>query len=156
MDMKKRIRVKNERARAPEYQSWSHMKSRCQDIKNQDYHRYGGRGITVCKEWEIYENFLADMGRRPSSAHSLDRIENNSGYHKGNCKWSTKIEQNRNKRNNRLIEYQQKIITLSELSEKTGIPPDIITYRLKKGWGVDRAVETQVRLYRRGIPTQQM
>lgn len=84
---------------APEYQAWVDMRSRCHDAKHQGYRDYGGRGITVCAAWRhSYEAFLADMGRRPSAGHSLDRINNDGSYGPENCRWSTRSEQQRNKR----------------------------------------------------------
>lgn len=82
-----------------EYTSWCLMKRRCFNKKREDYKDYGGRGITVCDEWK--NSFLAfynDMGPRPTDKHSIDRIDNNKGYYKENCKWSTPTEQARNKR----------------------------------------------------------
>lgn len=78
---------------APEYNSWRSMRERCLNPKYVKWHRYGGRGITICDRWDIYENFLADMGRKPSSKHSLDRINNEGNYEPSNCRWATNKEQ---------------------------------------------------------------
>lgn len=86
------------KSKTPEYQAWASMRQRCLNPKSQRFHDYGGRGITVCKEWESFEQFYADMGPRPSSDHSIDRIDNDSGYSPVNCKWSTRSEQQKNKR----------------------------------------------------------
>lgn len=78
----------------PEYKAWASMKARCSNSKRHNYHRYGGRGICVCERWLKFENFLADMGPRPSPSHSLDRYPNNDGnYEPGNCRWATRVEQ---------------------------------------------------------------
>ena len=78
------------------------MLSRCYNPNATGYKNYGGRGITVCDSWrDCFENFLRDMGDRPEKM-SLDRINNNDGYSKENCKWSTVLEQNRNKRTTRV------------------------------------------------------
>jgi hypothetical protein len=84
---------------APEYRVWHGMICRCELRSDKKYADYGGRGITVCKRWRSdYRNFLADMGRRPSPKHSIDRIDNDRGYYPGNCRWATLSEQNLNRR----------------------------------------------------------
>jgi len=74
------------------------MIQRCKNPTSFAFKWYGARGITVCEEWAKFENFLKDMGRRPEKHLSLDRINNNLGYYKDNCKWSTKKEQANNHR----------------------------------------------------------
>jgi hypothetical protein len=80
----------------PEYRSWKAMISRCTNPNSKDFKYYGGRGIAVCERWLKYENFLADMGRRPTKDHSIDRINNELGYEKDNCRWATREEQQAN------------------------------------------------------------
>lgn len=82
---------------SPTYISWQGMIRRCTNPSAADYHRYGGRGITVCQRWRDFSAFLEDMGERPAGL-TLDRIDNNRGYEPGNCRWSTVTEQNRNRR----------------------------------------------------------
>jgi len=84
------------------YHIWVCMRQRCNNPNAKQYKDYGGRGITICKEWDSIEQFVKDMGERPSIRHTLDRIDNNKGYCKENCRWATFEEQARNKRNNRL------------------------------------------------------
>jgi hypothetical protein len=82
-----------------EYRCWGHIKARCTNLKFPHYKHCGGRGITVCERWfNSYENFLADMGRKPSPLHSIDRIDNDRGYEPGNCRWATAIEHRANRR----------------------------------------------------------
>jgi hypothetical protein len=86
--------------RSPEYVAWSSMIQRCACSKNAlTWKNYGGRGIRVCSRWrESFANFLADVGRRPSAKHSLDRIDVNGNYEPGNVRWATRSQQQRNKR----------------------------------------------------------
>lgn len=83
--------------RTTEYNSWRLMRQRCNDPKNKNFKHYGGRGIKVCSRWDRYENFLADLGRKPAG-HSLDRIDVNGNYEPANCRWADAITQRRNQR----------------------------------------------------------
>ena len=89
--------------RAPEYRAWQSMRKRCSNEKDKGFKNYGGRGIRVCERWNIFENFLADMGHKPSSAYSLERKNNDGNYDPSNCCWATRAEQNSNKRHGRAI-----------------------------------------------------
>ncbi len=87
---------------APEYRSWSNMRTRCHNTNDEHYTAYGGRGITICPEWEDFAVFLSDMGNRPSPSHSIERLDVNAGYFKRNCCWATAKDQVRNQRRTKL------------------------------------------------------
>lgn len=132
------------------YKTWSSMKARCNNPNRVGYENWGGRGIKVCKRWNDFVNFFEDMGERPSSSCSLDRINNNENYSKENCRWATRKEQNRNHRGNRMLKYGGKEMTLTCWAEKIGIKPKTLSYRINGlGWDVEKAltmpIETKYR-----------
>lgn len=98
------------------YRAWQSMKSRCLNKKNKDYRYYGGRGITVCKSWLKFENFIRDMGE-PLKNFTIERKNNNKGYSPGNCTWLHKSEQNNNKRNSIILKYKGKKMSLKQWAE---------------------------------------
>ena len=114
------------------YRIWKGMIQRCHNNKAPGYSNYGDRGILVCDRWKKFENFFADMGERPEGM-SIERIDNDGNYEPSNCKWVTKKEQERNKRNNRLITYQGATKTLAEWAELSGVNYNTLQKRLKTG-----------------------
>lgn len=86
------------------YLIWCSMRQRCKNPKNKGYMNYGGRGIKICARWNKYENFLKDIGDRPTPKHTLDRMNNNGNYEPSNCKWSTRKHQTINRRYTKLTE----------------------------------------------------
>lgn len=127
--------IKHGRARTPEHRAWSHIKSRCFNQKVPEYKHYGGRGITMCQRWiDSFENFLADMGSKPSKLHSIDRIDNNGNYEPSNCRWASFNEQANNKRSNRLVIINSKSKTMSEWATENGLNREIVHKRLRRGW----------------------
>ena len=110
------------------------MKQRCYCPNYKNYSCWGGRGIKVCDKWlNSFENFLADMGEKPSSKHSLDRIDNNQDYTPENCRWATRKEQHRNKNNNFLITFNNKTLILADWAEKYQLSSTTIKRKIKKG-----------------------
>lgn len=126
----------------PEYNVWVLMRQRCNNEKNPAYWRYGGRGITICERWNSFQNFIDDMGRRPTQKHSLDRIDNSRGYCPKNCRWATLVEQGSNKRNNRVITHPDsgRKFTASQWERHLGLPKGTIIGRLYLGWSDEKAL----------------
>ena len=114
------------------YWIWAAMLDRCKNPNNKTFAYYGGRGIAVCERWLSFENFLSDMGQRPSPQHSLDRRDNSLGYSKDNCRWSTKREQMANMRSNIRVEFCGAILTLGQIAHATGVNYYSLHYRVKK------------------------
>lgn len=120
----------------PEYNSWAGMRQRCNNPSNKDYGRYGGRGITVCERWNDFVLFLKDMGERPTTKHTIDRVDNDKGYSPKNCRWSTKKEQTHNSRVVK-IDYQdvleirrfysRGVITQTKLALYYGVDQSVIS-----------------------------
>jgi len=127
-------------SKSTESKIWRMMKTRCYNPNYTHYKNYGGRGITVCDSWlNSFEAFYADMGPRPSMKHTLDRIDNSKGYSPDNCKWSTRSEQNRNHRRNRLLTYGAETMNVIDWARKLGITQQALQFRLKN-WPIDRAL----------------
>lgn len=133
-------------SKSAEYAIWSGIIQRCYNSNRGHYCRYGGRGVTVCDRWRSsFEDFLKDMGGRPSTDCSIDRIDNSKGYSPENCRWATLAEQNRNKRNNRNLSFCGKTQCLQSWEEETGVPGGTITRRIDYlGWTVEKALSTPV------------
>lgn len=135
--------------KTPELRSWEMMRVRCNNPNNHKFPMYGGRGIKVCERWDSYENFLEDMGRRPSLNHSIDRINNNEGYFPENCRWATPKEQARNRSSNSLIEYDGRTQCIAAWCEEFGIGRCTLRARIKRGWSIERALNQPIDKNRR-------
>jgi hypothetical protein len=122
--------------KSPEWRSWESAISRCNNPNHTSFPHYGGRGISVCDRWRhSFEAFYADMGKRPSPKHSLDRFpDQNGNYEPGNCRWATWTEQANNKRNNRLITIEGRTQTVPEWSRESGVSQSCLFQRLARGW----------------------
>lgn len=132
----------------PFYKIWVGMKSRCNNPNDRAYQWYGARGISVCPRWaESFHAFAEDMGPRPSSKHSIERIDNNGNYCPENCKWATQTEQCRNTRANVKISFGDQTKTQVEWTEILNASESTICQRLKHGWSAEKSVSTPLRKY---------
>ncbi len=128
------------------YGSWYAMKQRCNNPNNDAHKNYGGRGITYCQKWEIFNGFKEDMGGTYKKGLFIERIDNNKSYFKENCKWTTRKENNNNKRSNIVIEYQGQKMTLSQWCDLTGMYFETIRSRYYRGMNWNEILKTN--LYR--------
>lgn len=129
---------------SPEYDIWCSMKARCTNPNQVSWGIYGGRGITFCERWVSFKNFLSDMGRRPYSGATIDRIDNSKGYRPDNCRWTDRTSQANNRRSNRFLTLDGKTQTISLWSKEYLIRDGCLRARIKRGWSTDRALKTPV------------
>lgn len=127
----------------PTYKSWWSMKNRCFNKNAKGYQKYGAKGITVCDRWkDSFENFLEDMGERPSLKYSIDRIDVNGNYEPSNCRWATQKEQQNNRGNNIRLYHNGEEHTITEWASILGINPSAIRVRLRRGKTVEESLST--------------
>ncbi len=140
-----RLRTQKEKtthgmSHSTEFRIWANMLDRCHRPNNKSFKDYGGRGITICDSWSnSFEAFYQDMGQRPSSNHSLDRIDNSLGYSLENCRWATRLEQANNKRNNRMIIFGDKTLSLAHWAREIGISHSRLFRRIERH-GIEKAL----------------
>lgn len=139
----KKINAKNTRI----LRIYNHMKQRCYNSNNSGYKNYGGRGITICKEWleNYYEFEKWSLENGYEDNLTIDRIDTNKGYSPKNCRWATYKQQANNERRNHVLEIDGIKHTVQEWSEIYKIKPNTIIYRIKRGWNVKRAVKEPVK-----------
>lgn len=121
------------------YNIWKHMTQRCRNIRHHRYEYYGGRGITVCQEWLEFANFYRDMGDPPFK-YSIDRINNNLGYYKENCRWASHQEQMSNTRKNRYLTFCNQTKTLSGWARVLNVTCEKLRKRLSRGWTIEETL----------------
>lgn len=144
-DISKEIQSTHGKGKTREYDVWHAMKGRCLNSKHHAYKDYGGRGITVCEKWLTFEGFWEDMQEGYADNLTLDRKDNNKGYCKENCRWSTRREQSNNVRNNKLILYNGKVKTVSEWASEININYYTLWDRLiRRKWPIEKALSTPV------------
>lgn len=141
------VEVTGDRARThgmtgtPEYRTWNNMWNRCTNPVTSRYERYGGRGITVCDRWCSFENFIEDMGPRPSPMHSIERDDVNGNYEPGNCRWATRKEQHWNKSTSHFVEYRGEKKCVAEWCEQLGIPYSTFIQRIRNGMPLEKVFD---------------
>lgn len=139
-------------SKTPEYNTYITILSKCYNPKNKKYKDYGGRGIKMCDRWlEDPQNFLDDMGKRPSDKTSINRINNDGNYEPGNCEWANNTEQANNRRSNRLIMFNGKTQNLTQWSNELGISFNVLRNRLRKNWSVEEAFTIPVTPYAKNL-----
>ena len=132
-----------------EYSTWRAMLDRCENKTYREYPDYGGRGIKICERWHDFNNFYADMGKRPQNT-TLDRIDNNGNYEPSNCRWANAKTQANNRRSNSLITFNGKTQTLQQWADETGIYENTISMRINHyGWSIEKALTTPSIISRR-------
>lgn len=124
------------------YLVWHSMKNRCLNEKTSNWSRYGGRGISICKQWLEFEQFYADMGDPPNNFLSLDRIDNDGDYTPDNCRWATREEQQNNRKNTIFIPHQGMTLSLAQWGKKLGIAYPTLYSRLSRGATGDALFKT--------------
>mgnify|MGYP001097323176 CR=1 FL=1 len=126
------------------YRIWGAMISRCSRKTDINYHNYGGRGITVCDKWKTFQGFWDDMKEGYSDNLSIDRLNNNKGYYKENCRWATREEQDNNTCRSRKITFMGETQTLTQWAYELNMNPKTLDFRFRNGWSVERALTTPV------------
>lgn len=129
----------------PEYNSWVHMRQRCENPTNVDYPRYGARGIKVSDEFSTFEGFIGAMGRRPGPGYSIERLDVDGDYCKQNCMWLPHKEQANNRRTTVWVEYAGKRQNLKQWATELNLNYSSLLSRVKRGWPVERALTTPVK-----------
>ena len=124
------------------YKTWAHMLDRCRNPNSKKWSRYGGRGIQVCERWLLFENFVADMGAKPTGT-TLDRIDNNGNYEPHNCRWATQKTQQNNRSTNHVLVAFGKAMNISQWATFLGKNRDTIRRRLDKGWALEKVLSSE-------------
>lgn len=128
------------------YCSWTAMIDRCHGSDPPP--GYADRGITVCERWRGehgFENFLADMGERPSREYTIDRKDNDGNYEPTNCRWATKKEQSNNRRDTVFFEWHGQRTPLTDICRQVGAPRNAVYLRVRRGWSLERALQEAVK-----------
>ena len=134
----------------PEYMAWCQMRSRCNNPSNPAFNYYGGReekAITICERWELFENFLADMGLKPFHKASLGRIDNEGPYSPENTRWEDDEQQQNNKRDSHYLTHDGETLTVSQWARQLGMHTSTLDNRISSGWSTTKAITTPVQYH---------
>jgi hypothetical protein len=137
------IRIKHGLYDHPVRQIWNNMIQRCTNPNNSAWKDYGGRGITVCDRWRVFQNFVDDMGV-PEKGLTIERRDVNGSYCIENCEWATTAQQARNTRRNKKVEWNGKTQCLADWGDELGMNHRILGQRLRSGWSVEKAFTTPI------------
>jgi len=133
---------------------WYSMRQRCLNKNSSTYYKYGAKGIKICKEWDnficfrsdMYETYLKHVNFHGETNTTLDRIDPSGNYFKENCRWATQKQQQRNKINNRILEFKGKKRCLAEWADIVGVNQDTLERRLNLlNWSIEKALTTPTR-----------
>jgi hypothetical protein len=137
--------LKHGQYKTPEYWAWLALKQRCYNPRHPCFALYGGRGLTVCDRWRFsFENFLSDMGKRPTNKHTVERIDNLQGYSPENCEWRTQFDQLRNTRKTIHVTLNGATHCLKDWCIKLGINYGSVQSRIGRGWDIEKALLSQI------------
>lgn len=125
------------------YVSWANMKDRCTRPKNKNYPEYGGKGITVCARWLLFENFLSDMGDPPSDGMTIERLDNSKGYQPGNCVWASRLAQANNRAMNWIVSSEGNDMTATQFASLHGLDSRKLRKHLAAGRRVFKGIAVQ-------------
>lgn len=140
-EVRGKARVTHGMSHTTEYTIWKGLNARCNDKSATSYHRYGARGIKVCKRWAgSFEAFIGDMGRRPTPRHSIERVDNDGDYSPENCEWALPAEQARNRRSSVLVRIGNETKCATDWALENGVNPKNAQRRIRRGWCPVRAV----------------
>lgn len=148
---KSRIRAKNNftihgKTKTRLYKIWSKMRERCDKKYYIKFKNYGGRGIKVCSEWQKFipfYNWAMENGYKENL--TIDRKDVNGNYDPDNCRWATTKQQGNNKRNNHVVEYRGKTMTITQWNDLLGFKKGIFSLRIRRGMCIEKAITKRIR-----------